>query len=83
MDNNTMVLVVHFDYSETHEYIVYRIKSEDFDAARPIIENTPERWNNLDDDCDMTYEELIDDSFAEANIWFEKEEYDVVRILDI
>lgn len=83
MTNNTMILVVHFDYSETHEYIVYRVKSEDIDAARSIMENTQERWHNLDYDCYMTYEELIDDSFTDANIWFEKEEYDVVRILDI
>lgn len=82
MTNNTLVLIAHFDYSDSHEYIVYRIKEEDVDKARAIIEQAPETWRSLDDDCWMTYEDVIDRAFTKANIWFDKNEYDVVRIVD-
>ena len=83
MTNNTMVLIVHFDYVGTHEYMVYRIRLDDCDAARSIIENTPERWTELDYDCDDTYEDVIDKGLTSSNIWFEKDLYDAVRIVDI
>lgn len=81
MNDETMILCVHFDFADGHEYLMYRIRQADLAAVQATVKWIQEHWRQMsEDEFFLTYEDAIDRDLKEARIWFQKEEYDVVYI---
>ena len=81
MSDETMILCVHFDFADAHEYLMYRIHQADLAAVQATVKWIQELWWQMsEEEPFLTYEDAIDRDLKEARIWFQKEEYDVVYI---
>lgn len=81
MNDETMILCIHLEFDNTSEYMMWRIRKQDFAIVTAIIRRVKDYWWEMSDiNPDLTYDEAIENEMKKAHIWFQTEEYDVVYV---
>lgn len=81
MNDETMILCVHLEFDNTSEYLMWRIRQQDFAEVQSIVRYIRDVWWDMAEaDPDCTYEDAIEEEMKKAHILFQPEEYDVVYV---